>query len=90
MVLLLLMLEGGNTLTMSKWHGGKGSGRRTTANNSAYDDGWEKIFGKEKPVIKGRKQTPSHGLTQVHKNKKKPTRVDLKKELRDNIPHGND
>ena len=78
---------------MTKWHGGKGSGRRTTANNAAYDEGWEKIFGKKdgtKPVIKVRKQTPSHGATQVHKNKKKPSRVDLKRELRDNIPHGND
>ena len=76
---------------MSKqWHGGKGSGRRTTANNSAYDEGWEKIFGKKKPVIKGRKQTPSHGATQVHKNKKKPSRVDLKRELRDNTDYGNE
>ena len=57
--------------TMSKWHGGKGSGRRTTANNAAYDEGWEKIFGKKKPDIKVRKQTPSHGSTKVHVDKKK-------------------
>ena len=56
---------------MSKWHGGKGSGRRTTANNSAYEDGWEKIFGKKKPVVKALKQTPSHGSTKVHVDKKK-------------------
>ena len=56
---------------MSKqWHGGKGSGRRTTANNAAYDEGYDRIFGKKKPDIKVRKQTPSHGATQVHKNKK--------------------
>ena len=79
------MLEGG---TMSKWHGGKGSGRRTTANNAAYDEGYERIFGKKKPDIKVRKQTPSHGATQVHKNKKKPSRVDLKRELRDNTDYG--
>lgn len=76
---------------MSKqWHGGKGSGRRTTANNAAYEDNWEKIFGKKKPDLKARKQTPSHGATQVHKNKKKPSRVDLKKELRDNTDYGNE
>ena len=78
---------------MSKWHGGKGSGRRTTANNAAYGEGWEKIFGKKdgtKPKIKVRKKTPSHGATQVHKNKKKPSRVDLKKELRDNTDYGNE
>ena len=74
---------------MSKWHGGKGSGRRTTANNAAYDEGYDRIFGKKKPDIKVRKQTPSHGATQVHKNKKKPSRVDLKRELRDNTDYGN-
>jgi len=62
------MLEVG---TMSKWHGGKGSGRRTTANNAAYDEGFERIFGKKKPDIKVRKQTPSHGSTKVHVDKKK-------------------
>ena len=62
------MSEGG---TMSKWHGGKGSGRRTTANNAAYDEGFERIFGKKKPDIKVRKQTPSHGSTKVHVDKKK-------------------
>lgn len=30
-----------------QWHGGKGSGRRTSANNSAYEDNWERIFGKK-------------------------------------------
>ena len=32
----------------SKWHGGKGSGRRKDANDKAYQDNWEKIFGKNK------------------------------------------
>ena len=31
-----------------QWHGGKGSGRRTSANDSAYEDNWERIFGKKK------------------------------------------
>jgi len=65
---------------MSKWHGGKGSGRRTTANNAAYDEGWEKIFSKKdgtKPDIKVRKQTPSHGATKVHVDKKKKANKEL-------------
>ena len=31
-----------------QWHGGKGSGRRSTANDNAYGDNWDKIFGKKK------------------------------------------
>lgn len=71
---------------MSKWHGGKGSGRRTTANNSAYEDGWEKIFGKKKPMVKVRKQTPSHGKSQVHVDKKKKANKEIaRKPGRDSI-----
>ncbi len=32
---------------MSKWHGGKGSGRKPE-NNKKYQDNYEAIFGKKK------------------------------------------
>lgn len=35
-------------LMTKQWHGGKGSSRRSSANNVAYEDNWEKIFGKKK------------------------------------------
>ena len=56
---------------MTKWHGGKGSGRRSTADDDAYADNWERIFGKKKPEIKSRKHQPDHSVTQVHKDKTK-------------------
>ena len=49
---------------------GKGSKRRPEV-GTKYQDNWERIFGKKKPEIKSRKATPSHGLTQVHKDKTK-------------------
>ena len=55
----------------SNWHGGKGSGRRDSQNDQQYADNWEKIFGKPKPVVKGRKEQPKHSMTQVHKDKSK-------------------
>ena len=55
---------------MNQWHGGKGSKRRNS-NEEAYADGWEIAFGKKKPVIKTRKETPSHASTQTHKDKTK-------------------
>jgi hypothetical protein len=55
---------------MNQWHGGKGSKRRNS-NEDAYADGWELIFGKKKPEIKVRKETPSHASTQMHKDKTK-------------------
>ena len=55
---------------MTQWHGGKGSKRRNS-DEKLYADNWKKIFGKEKPVIKCRKETPSHASTQVHKDKTK-------------------
>ena len=58
----------------SNWHGGKGSGRRTNQDDKAYSDNWEAIFGKKKTEIKVRKTTPSHGLTQVQKDKTKYNR----------------
>ena len=60
---------------MTKWHGGKGSKRRPE-NNSEYQDNWDKIFGKKKPDVKVRKQTPAHAKTQVQKDK---TKYDRKK-----------
>ncbi|MDC3384681.1 hypothetical protein OAW24_00705 [bacterium] len=58
---------------MSNWHGGKGSKRRNS-NEEAYADGWELAFGKKKPVVKVRKETPSHGASQVHSDKTKYNR----------------
>ena len=55
---------------MSNWHGGKGSKRRNS-DEKLYADNWEKIFGKKKPELKSRKETPSHASTQVHKDKTK-------------------
>ena len=54
-----------------QWHGGKGSGRRSTADDSAYADNWDKIFGKKKPEIKVRKETPKHADTQIHTDNSK-------------------
>ena len=31
-----------------QWSGGKGSGRRKTANDSDYTDNWDLIFNKDK------------------------------------------
>jgi len=64
---------------MTKWHGGKGSGRRTDANDKAYADNWERIFGKKKPETKVRKKTPDHAKTQVQKDKTKYDRKKLDK-----------
>ena len=58
---------------MKQWHGGKGSKRRNS-NQEAYADGWELAFGKKKPVVKVRKETPSHGASQVHSDKTKYNR----------------
>ena len=35
----------------SNWHGGKGSGRRSSQDDSKYADNWEKIFGKHRSNI---------------------------------------
>ncbi len=53
-----------------KWIGGKGSQRRPE-NTNKYEEAWEKIFGKPRPKIKSRKETPSHASTQMHKDKTK-------------------
>ena len=78
MASLASMSEDGNILTMSK-----GSKQRPrVVSQKQFEDSWDKIFPRNK--------TPPQGRTQVHKNKKKPSRVDLKKDLRDNINNGND
>ena len=38
----------------SNWHGGKGSGRRSSQDDNKYADNWEKIFGKPRPNINTR------------------------------------
>lgn len=53
-----------------QWHGGKGSKRRNS-NDALYADNWEKIFGKKKPEVTVRKETPLHAKTQIHKDKSK-------------------
>lgn len=53
-----------------QWHGGKGSKRRNS-NDALYADNWEKIFGKKKPEVIVRKETPVHAKTQIHKDKSK-------------------
>jgi hypothetical protein len=53
-----------------QWHGGKGSKRRNS-NDSLYADNWEKIFGKKKPEVAVRKETPNHATTQIHKDQTK-------------------
>ena len=34
----------------SNWHGGKGSGRRSSQDDKKYSDNWDKIFGKPKTL----------------------------------------
>jgi len=35
----------------SKWHGGKGDGRRKKADDRKYREGWDRIFGNiKKPM----------------------------------------
>ena len=49
-----------------QWHGGKGDEPRNI-NYNKYSEGWDAIFGN----VKARKKTPSHGSTQIHKDKTK-------------------
>ena len=45
------------------------------------DEAWIRVFGKPKPEVKEHKKTPSHGLTQVHKDKSKYDRKVSKRGL---------
>ena len=49
-----------------QWHGGKGDKPRNQ-DHQKYAEGWDAIFGN----VKARKKTPSHGSTQIHKDKTK-------------------
>ena len=64
-----------------QWHGGKGSKRRDS-NDVLYADNWDKIFGKKKPEISVRKETPTHATTQIHRDQTKviPRRYKYTKE----------
>jgi len=55
---------------MNQWHGGKGSKPRPIKNQKEFEDNWDKIFG--------RKKTPKHGATQIHKDKTKVIPRDYK------------
>jgi len=55
---------------MSKWHGGKGSKQRPITNQEQFEENWDNIFG--------RKKTPKHGATQIHKDKTKVIPRDYK------------
>jgi len=51
----------------SNWHGGKGSGRRSSQDDSKYADNWEKIFGKPRPNINTRNKNGSKGNSSTPK-----------------------
>ena len=38
------------TRKMTKWHGGKGSGKRKNDDQEQYAENWERIFNKEKAM----------------------------------------
>jgi len=39
-----------NKMKKSNWHGGKGSGRRSSQDDAKYADNWDKIFGKSSHI----------------------------------------
>ena len=45
----------------SNWHGGKGSGRRSSQDDNKYADNWEKIFGKPRENINTRNKETKNG-----------------------------
>ena len=51
-------------------HGGKGSARRN-ANEKAYADNWEKIFGKGRPNVNNRQSGEQNGNTNSDTTNKK-------------------
>ena len=54
-------------MTNKQWHGGKGSQRRN-ANDKAYSDNWDKIFGKSSHISK---DTTRGGNAKPSKDKNK-------------------
>ncbi len=62
----------------------KGSKRRPTkVSEKQFEDNWERVFGKPKPVIKERRKTPRHGVTKVHRDKTKYGKADRKRPIED-------
>lgn len=55
-----------NKMTNKQWHGGKGSQRRN-ADDKAYADNWDKIFGKSSHISKD----TTRGGTEPSKDKNK-------------------
>jgi hypothetical protein len=53
---------------MSSWHGGKGSAPRKGADQKAYEDNWERIFGN-----KNKTKTPVEQLEELDKQIKNRT-----------------
>ena len=53
---------------MSSWHGGKGDAPRKGADRKAYEDNWERIFGK-----KNKTKTPVEQLEELDKQIKNRT-----------------
>lgn len=53
------------TSDKGKWHGGKGSLTRKGSSKKKFDDGWERIFGKNTPS-----QTAIEIISTVHNNEK--------------------
>ena len=49
---------------MTKWHGGKGSKRRPEK-EGAYQDQWEKIFGKKEESVRPYKSDNSGSKSQL-------------------------
>jgi hypothetical protein len=46
---------------MSAWHGGKGSAPRKGADQKAYEDNWERIFGN-----KNKEKTPVEQMNELN------------------------
>ncbi len=51
----------------SNWHGGKGSGRRSSQDDSKYADNWDLIFGKKKKEDKNGKNNTEDSKKQSYR-----------------------
>lgn len=55
-----------------QWAGGKGSGRRKNADDKAYADNWDNIFGKTRANVNTRKtEDNNESNSQVQKSRTK-------------------
>ena len=61
-----MKIYGYSTMKKSNWHGGKGSGRRSSQDDNKYADNWDIIFGKKK---KGNKNESNTQIQKDSKNK---------------------